>query len=76
MTDRRRLPLCGAKKRTGEGTCTRPAGWGTDHVGTGRCKLHGGCTPRHSKVGSEHPNYVHGLYSEHLSEAEQVTFEE
>jgi len=36
---------CGAKKRQGEGDCTRPAGWGTDHPGFGRCKLHGGCAP-------------------------------
>jgi hypothetical protein len=35
---------CGAKKRQGEGTCHRPAGWGTDHPGAGRCKLHGGST--------------------------------
>lgn len=36
---------CGAKKRQGEGTCARPAGWGTNHVGAGRCKLHGGSAP-------------------------------
>lgn len=36
--------LCGARKRQSEGTCTQVAGWGTDHVGTGRCKLHGGAT--------------------------------
>lgn len=41
--------FCDAKKRQGEGTCTRPAGWGTDHVGVGRCKLHGGSTPRQSR---------------------------
>ena len=35
---------CGSKKRQGDGTCTRPAGWGTDHVGEGPCKLHGGNT--------------------------------
>lgn len=40
-------PKCGAKKRQGEGNCTRPAGWGTDHPGTGRCKLHGGGTVSH-----------------------------
>jgi hypothetical protein len=28
-------------------TCSLPAGWGTDHVGVGRCKLHGGMTPNH-----------------------------
>lgn len=35
---------CGARKRQGEGNCTRPAGWGTTHVGAGTCKLHGGST--------------------------------
>ena len=29
-----------------EGYCKRPAGWGTDHAGEGRCKLHGGCAGR------------------------------
>ena len=39
--------FCGAKKRQGEGTCTQPAGWGTNHVGIGRCRLHGGSTQNH-----------------------------
>ncbi|MFR0358638.1 hypothetical protein [Streptomyces sediminimaris] len=43
--DRHGVPRCGGKKKQGEGTCTQPAGWGTDHAGVGRCKLHGGCTP-------------------------------
>lgn len=46
--------LCGARKRQprhlGE-RCARPAGWGTTHLGFGRCKLHGGATP-----------YKHGRY--------------
>lgn len=45
--------MCGGKRR-GEGTgmlCTRPAGWGTDHPGSGRCKLHGGKTPSHERAG-------------------------
>lgn len=34
--------ICGATaKSTGE-PCQLPAGFGTDHVGTGRCKYHGG----------------------------------
>jgi hypothetical protein len=39
-------PKCGAQKRQGAPgeTCTQPAGWGTDHAGTGRCRLHGGNT--------------------------------
>ena len=44
--DRHDLPRCGARKRQGEGTCAQPAGWGTDHVGEGSCKLHGGATRR------------------------------
>lgn len=39
---------CGRNKRQGVGTCTRPAGWGTDHAGVGACKLHGGATPTHA----------------------------
>jgi hypothetical protein len=40
---------CGGKKRDGSGdTCTQVAGWATDHVGIGRCKLHGGATPNHA----------------------------
>ena len=35
---------CGAKTRSG-GRCKKTAGWGTDHKGQGRCRLHGGATP-------------------------------
>ena len=37
-------PKCGATTRAGH-PCKRPAGSGTDHVGEGRCKHHGGATP-------------------------------
>src|SRR5690242_13968896 len=46
---------CGARKRQPRypgDRCARPAGWGTEHYGFGRCKLHGGATP-----------YKHGRYS-------------
>lgn len=43
---------CGARTRRGT-HCTREAGWGTDHLGIGRCKLHGGCTPNHAKAAAE-----------------------
>jgi hypothetical protein len=46
-------PKCGAKKRQGEGNCMRPAGWGTDHPGVGRCKLHGGSTRDHRAAAAE-----------------------
>lgn len=39
-------PKCGAKTRQG-GTCAKPAGWGTQHVGAGACKLHGGSMATH-----------------------------
>ena len=35
---------CEAKTRAG-GSCRQVAGWATDHVGEGRCKLHGGKSP-------------------------------
>lgn len=38
--------LCGAKTRAPDRHgCRRPAGWGTDHLGWGRCRLHGGASP-------------------------------
>lgn len=37
-------PRCGARKHQGSGLCRKPAGWGTDHVGFGCCRLHGGST--------------------------------
>lgn len=49
-------PRCGAKtneKFNGGRPCQRIAGFGTTHVGTGRCKLHGGNNP-----------IKHGLYSQ------------
>lgn len=39
--------ICGARKGKGPNKgklCQKPAGWGTDHLGTGRCKYHGGCS--------------------------------
>ncbi|HMH76884.1 MAG TPA: hypothetical protein VK547_09690 [Candidatus Udaeobacter sp.] len=37
-------PRCRARLRQGEGRCRKSTGWGTPHVGTGRCRLHGGST--------------------------------
>lgn len=39
------VQLCGRPKHQGDGTCAKQAGWGTDHVGEGPCKLHGGTLP-------------------------------
>lgn len=40
------LPKCGKATREGAKNpkCGRPCGWGTDHPGTGPCKLHGGAS--------------------------------
>lgn len=35
---------CNGRKRDGSGYCDQPPGWGTSHVGIGRCKRHGGST--------------------------------
>lgn len=57
---------CGGKTRKGT-KCKRPAGWGTDHVGSGKCKLHGGA----SLKGIESPRYDSGRYSKYVPEAVQ-----
>src|SRR5690554_2861610 len=46
MTGELEAPVCGAQTRKG-GTCRRPAGWGTDTPGFGRCKLHAGSLQTH-----------------------------
>lgn len=59
--------VCGAKKRGG-GLCKLRAGHGTDHVGIGRCKHHGGCTPNHeiqaNRIKAERAVVVYGLSRE------------
>src|SRR5689334_21056250 len=47
---------CGRKTKSG-GRCTQPAGWGTDHVGSGACKLHGGNAGRPPKHGLDGDRY-------------------
>jgi hypothetical protein len=37
--------VCGAHSRTTQQPCKNIAGKGTDHVGQGRCRHHGGATP-------------------------------
>lgn len=62
--------ICGAKHRNRPGTCQLPAGWGTNHVGSGRCKHHGGLTPR----GAESPHFKHGRRSKHWDPNSVVEF--
>lgn len=43
----------GNTKSSGNGLCHRTAGWGTDHVGVGKCKLHFGNTKQSRVAGAE-----------------------
>jgi hypothetical protein len=58
------LDRCGGQTTAG-GTCTQRAGWGTDHPGTGRCKLHGGSVP--VKTG-RYSKYLRGPFGEKVRE--------
>lgn len=55
------VTMCGAKTRAGT-PCQQPAGWGTNHVGNGRCKLHGG----KSLGGVASGTFKNGRYSKFL----------
>lgn len=63
---------CGAKTRAGT-PCKQKAGWGTNHVGTGKCKLHGGKSTgpkdkkKQSKSQKKNNNAEkHGLFTKYL----------
>ena len=60
--------ICGAKTRAGT-PCKQKAGWGTNHVGEGRCKLHGGKStgPKDKEKLRQNKNAEkHGLFSKYL----------
>jgi hypothetical protein len=44
MRTDQKLSRCGAQRKGKAGLCQHEAGYGTDHVGFGRCKYHGGST--------------------------------
>lgn len=49
--------------------CGQAAGWGTDHVGVGACKLHGGKSP----TGKDNPAFKHGLFSKVIRKEDRET---
>ena len=58
-------PKCGAKTRAGGGhPCGRMAGHGTNHLGQGKCKYHGGSSP-----------IKHGLYSTVVPVAQRTSYQ-
>jgi len=54
------MATCGAKSKSTGAACKLPAGYGTSHLGTGRCKFHGGKTPS----GPDSVHFKHGRYAE------------
>lgn len=61
------MKKCGAKTKAG-GKCQLQAGHGTDHIGTGRCRLHGGASKGAPKGNTNAKK--HGIYSELFSDKE------
>lgn len=58
---------------TGEGYCKRRAGWGTDHVGQGRCRQHGGATPiRHGRYSAIRREPLRQLIEQHMEDPEPL----
>lgn len=76
-TPKRAICAARAKSKAGE-PCARPAGWGTDHPGTGRCKFHGGRStgpPPGTQNALKHGAYA-DLILEHLTPEERSIFEQ
>jgi hypothetical protein len=63
-------PVCGAKKRDGSPCQKLPI------IGKKRCRLHGGATPKGVNSGTTNKQYRHGLYGEHLTDAEREAWDE
>lgn len=63
---------CGAKTRAG-GTCSFVAGYRTDHVGEGRCYLHGGATPiKHGRYSSITRESLRQLIEQHETDPDPL----
>jgi hypothetical protein len=58
---------CDALKRDGSGDrCVQPAGWGTSHVGQGRCRFHGGNNlVRHGRYSTIQRDQIRVLIEKH-----------
>lgn len=64
----RLVKLCGAKRENGT-TCRLVAGWGTDHLGEGHCRKHGGNHPAHKAKLERERDTDTEVYSENLEHA-------
>lgn len=66
--------LCGAKTRAGT-PCKSLAGQGTDHLGTGKCRLHGGASkgaPKGNKNAQKHGIYSRIFKDHEIDEAKEM----
>lgn len=67
--------FCSARTRPGAkyALCRRPGGWGTDHPGAGRCKLHGGLTPvRSGRYSSLKREKLRALIEQHEADPDPL----
>lgn len=65
-------PTCGAKNRAGN-PCKQPAGWGTDHPGQGKCKLHGGKSLiKHGRYSTIQRPRIRELLEQHENDPEPM----
>ena len=70
--------ICGAKTKSRDGVCQLRAGWGTDHLGEGKCKLHGGAStgpPKGNKNARKHGAYE-AVTRDQLSEEEREIYDQ
>jgi hypothetical protein len=66
------MKSCGARTRGG-GHCRKGSGWGTDHPGQGRCKLHGGATPiKHGRYSSIQRPALRQLIEKHEADPDPL----
>lgn len=68
------MKKCGAKTRNGQ-KCQYTAGHGTDHPGTGKCRLHGGASkgaPKGNKNAQKHGIYSRLFTSEEMDAAKEM----
>jgi len=63
----------GGVTRKAKTRCGKPAGWGTNHLGTGKCRIHGGSEkmgrpPVHGRYAVKHREKLHSKMQEFLND--------
>ncbi|MCY9666707.1 hypothetical protein M5X11_17530 [Paenibacillus alginolyticus] len=76
----RRILACGAQRKRVKARCRNRAGMGTNHTGWGRCKFCAGLSTgpktEEGKAAAAANSRKHGFYSNVLSPAERIAYEE